>query len=222
MISLSSRWQEEGAGASVGLLCVQNAPNLKDHPELQAARLELEQELRDRFGRLDRTSLRDLPVFSAYDAFYRRFRKTYHVQLQLESIVFKERSIVSPSALVCAMFMAELRTGLLTAAHDLESLNLPLTADIARGDETYQRLDGTQQVLKAGDMYIHDKEGVISSVIYGPDQRTQVQSTTDQVVYTTYAPVGISTEQVREELAILEGYIRVFAPQLNRKALVLI
>jgi DNA/RNA-binding domain of Phe-tRNA-synthetase-like protein len=222
MISLSKRWQVEETGARVGLLCVKNTPNLKDHPALQSARIELEQDLRDRFGELDRGSLRELPVFSAYDAFYRRFRKTYHVQLQLESVVFKGRSISSPSALVCAMFMAELQTGLLTAAHDLETLALPLKADIAQGNETYQRLDGTQQVLKEGDLYIRDKQGVISSVIYGPDQRTQIQSTTNQVVYTTYAPSGISREQVMEELEILEGYLRLIAPQLIREELAVI
>ena len=70
---------------------------------------------------MDRKSLRDLPVFAAYDAFYRSFKKTYHVQLQLESVVFKDKTIFSPSALVACMFMAELETGLLTAAHDLNN-----------------------------------------------------------------------------------------------------
>jgi DNA/RNA-binding domain of Phe-tRNA-synthetase-like protein len=217
MINLSKKWQEEGAGASVGFLSIRNAPNLKDHPELQAARIALEEDLRDLYGEFDRVSLRELPVFSAYDTFYRRFKKTYHVQLQLESVLFKGKSILSPSTLVGAMFMAELRTGLLTAAHDLEILELPLTADIAQGNETYIRLDGTHQTLKAGDLYIRDGEGILSSVIYGPDQRTRVQSTTNQAVYTTYGPPGISPAQVLEELEILEGYLRLFAPQCTRE-----
>jgi DNA/RNA-binding domain of Phe-tRNA-synthetase-like protein len=220
MITVSDRWQNEEPGASVGLLSVQNAPNVSDHPALKTAREALEQDLRNRFGEMDRGTLRDLPGFSAYDTFYRRFRKTYHVQLQLESIVFKGRSINSPSALVCAMFMAELDTGLLTAAHDLELVDLPLIADIARGEETYLRLDGTEQVLKPGDMYISDQQGVISSVIYGPDQRTQIKPATQQVVYTTYGPVGITKTQVQDQLEILEEYIRLFAPQLKREVLV--
>jgi DNA/RNA-binding domain of Phe-tRNA-synthetase-like protein len=219
MINLSPNWQEGLERATVGILCVENVPNIPDHPDLKSARDDLEQELRSRYGDFDRKYIRNLPVFSAYDSFYRQFRKTYHVQLQLESIVFKGKPIFSPSALVGAMFMAELQTGLLTAAHDLAVLDLPLTSDIAVGDESYLRLDGTHQELKVGDLYIRDGKGVLSSVIYGPDQRTRIQPDTNQAVYTTYAPPGISREQVREELEILEGYLRLFAPQITRKEL---
>ena len=222
MIKLSKRWQEDETRASVGLLVVQNAPNLKDHPGLAATRKALEEELRNRFGEYDRASLRDLPVFSSFESFYRRFRKTYHVQLQLESVVFKGRSIISPSALVSAMFMAELKTGLLTAAHDLTALDLPLIADIAAGNESYTRLDGTHQVLKEGDLYIRDGKGILSSVIYGPDQRTRIQPNTNQAVFTTYGPLGISPTQIQEQLEILESYILLFAPQSTREELLVI
>lgn len=216
MINLSEAWQDEEHPARVGVLAVKNVPNCMDNPALLDARIRLEEELRGRFGPLDRNGLRALPVFAAYDSFYRRFRKTYHVQLQLESILFKGKPILSPSALVGAMFMAELKTGLLTAAHDLGVLELPLTADIALGGETYQRLDGTHQELKAGDLYIRDQQGILSTVIYGPDQRTRINPGTNQAVYTTYGPPGISRKQVLEELEILEGYLRLFAPQLER------
>ena len=219
MINLSERWQASAAGASVGLLCVVNVPNLPDHPGLITARKELEQELRECYGDLDRQSLRELPVYSAYDSFYRNFRKTYHVQLQLESVVLQGKSIQFPSAVVGAMFMAELKTGLLTAAHDLAVLELPLVAGVAQGNESYQRLGGSSQVLKAGDLFIRDVKGVISSVIYGPDQRTRINPGTSQAFFTTYGPPGVSREQVLEELEILEGYLRLFAPRLERKVL---
>lgn len=219
MINLSERWRERAAGARVGVLCVVNAPNLPDHPSLIAAGKELEQELRGLYGDRDRQSLRELPVYSAYDSFYRNFRKTYHVQLQLESVVLKGKSIQFPSALVGAMFLTELKTGLLTAGHDLAALELPLTADVAQGDESFEQLGGTSQILKTGDLFIRDDKGVISSVIYGPDHRTRIQPGTDQAVFTTYGPPGVSRMQVREELEILEGYLRLFAPGLERRFL---
>jgi DNA/RNA-binding domain of Phe-tRNA-synthetase-like protein len=171
---------------------------------------------------MDRKSLRETPVFAAYDAFYRPFKKSYHVQLQLESVVFKGKSIFSPSALVACMFMAELETGLLTAAHDLTTLALPLLADVAVGNETYQRLDGSEQLLKDGDMYIRDQEGILSSVIYGPDQRTQILPDTDQAVFTTYGPPGINKAQVQEQLEILESYIKIFAPAAEQSLMVVL
>jgi len=220
MIELSARWKEILPDACVGVLAVKNVSNLKDHPDLKSAREALEDELRSRYGAMDRKSLRDLPVYAAYDSFYCAFRKSYHVQLQLESIVFKEKSIFSPSALVACMFMAELETGLLTAAHDLTTLKLPLVADVAAGNETYQRLDGSEQILKEGDMYIRDQEGILSSVIYGPDQRTQIRLETDQAVFTTYGPPGISKAQIQEQLEILESFIKIFAPDAERISLV--
>ena len=222
MINLSEFWINSLPGACVGLLAIKNAPNQKDHPDLKVTRKNLENELKSKYGGKDRKSLRETPVFSSYDAFYRPFKKSYHVQLQLESIVFKSKSIFSPSALVASMFMAELKTGLLTAAHDLTALELPLVADVALGNETYQRLDGSDQTLKEGDMYIRDLKGILSSVIYGPDQRTQILPDTNQAVFTTYGPLGISKAQVQEQLEILESFIRLFSPDAERSLLVVL
>ncbi len=219
MFNLSEEWKEQDPPSCVGVLGLANCPNLPDHPDLAAARSKLVQELIDSYQNLDREALRREPVFAAYEAFYRRFRKTYHVQLQLESVVHKGKPLFSPSALVSAMFMAELKTGLLTAAHDADSLKGQLTASIANGDEVYTRLDGSSQTLKAGDLYIQDQIGILSSVIYGPDHRTRIRQDTSAVIYTTYGPPGISKGQIQDQLEILEGYIMVFAPDLVRSFL---
>lgn len=219
MITLSEAWRKFRPPVCVGILAVSNAPNSSNSPALLEASQQLEEELRQRFGTLDRSGLKALPVFAAYDSFYRQFRKTYHVQLQLESIIFKGKSIRYPSGLVGAMFMSELKTGLLTAAHDLEVVDSPLTADIALGQESYLRLDGSEQELKSGDLYIRDQGGILSSVIYGPDQRTQITPSTEQAVFTTYGPPGISKEQVLAGLHVLEEYIRLVAPGVQREEL---
>jgi len=222
MIRVSPSWRTLEPNSSVGLLVIKGALNIPDHPELQNAKRALEEELRGRYAGMDRKVLREEPVLAAYDAFYRRFRKSYHVQLQLESVVIKGKPIFSPSALVTCMFMAELETGLLTAAHDFDALNLPLTAEIADGEETYQKLNGTEQQLKAGDMYIRDQQGILSSVIYGPDQRTQILPDTVNSVFTTYGPPGVSASQIETQLEKLEGYIRLFAPKAVREQLVVL
>jgi DNA/RNA-binding domain of Phe-tRNA-synthetase-like protein len=222
MFKVSPNWRAQEPDSSVGLLVIRGAPNIPDHPELKKAKKFLEEELRARYAGMDRKALREEPVLAAYDAFYRRFRKSYHVQLQLESAVFKGKPILSPSALVTCMFMAELKTGLLTAAHDFDSLDLPLTAEISAGEETYQQLNGTKKQLKAGDLYIRDLQGILSSVIYGPDQRTQIRPDTVNSLFTTYGPPGISASQIEAQLEILEGYIRLFAPKAVREQLVVL
>jgi DNA/RNA-binding domain of Phe-tRNA-synthetase-like protein len=149
----------------------------------------------------------------AYAEYYRRFKKTYHIQLQLESIVLKGKSIPAVAGLVEAMFMAEMQNMLLTAGHDLDVLQLPLTLDVATGSEPYTLLRGEEQTLKAGDMMISDRGGVISSIIYGPDRRTQITPDTQNVVFTVYAPPGIEEHLVVKHLEHIRDYVFIFAPQ---------
>lgn len=212
MIALSEGWKALVPQARVGLLHLEGVSNPRSHPDLTAAREDLEQELKERYSGLDRIGIRKLPVFSAYDSFYRVFKKTYHVQLQLESVALLGKSISSPSALVECMFMAELKTGLLTAGHDWALVVPPLEVDVASGREIYQRMDGSSQQLKEGDLCIKDQSGVLSSVIYGPDQRTRITENTQEVIFTTYGPPGISMDLIREELIQLEEYIKLVAP----------
>ena len=44
--------------------------------------------------------------------------------------------------------------------------------------------------MQPGDMYIRDHVGVVSSVLYGPDDRTRIVPGTRRVVFCVYAPAG--------------------------------
>jgi DNA/RNA-binding domain of Phe-tRNA-synthetase-like protein len=135
------------------------------------------------------------------------------VQQQIESVALKGRPLPNVAALVEAMFMAELEHLLLTAGHDLEALRLPLTLDVAQGTETYTLLRGEEQTLKPGDMFIADREGVVSSIVYGPDQRTAITSETRAAVFTVYAPPGIGAGTVDAHLRALEENVRVISAE---------
>jgi DNA/RNA-binding domain of Phe-tRNA-synthetase-like protein len=88
----------------------------------------------------------------------------------------------------------------------------PVTVEVAGGTEHYLRLNGQEQTLKAGDMYIADARGVLSSVLYGPDQRTRITSETREVLFTTYAPPGIGAEDVHRLLEGLCANVRLISP----------
>lgn len=212
-MNIAQAWRTAYPEAHAGILIVRGAANPPQHAGLEKRKNDLETELRARFSGFDRPALLRLPVLRAYEEYYRHFKKTYHLQLQLESIVFKGKPIPSVAALVEAMFMAEVEDLLLTAGHDLDVLRLPLTLDAAVGTETYTLLRGDAQTLKAGDMYIRDGEGVISSVIYGPDRRTQIRPETKYAVFTAYAPPGITGEAVKNHLEHILRNIKLFAPE---------
>ena len=187
--------------------------NPAHHPLLEQQKFELEAELRTRFVGQDRAALADHPVLQAYSEYYKRFKKTYHVQLQLESIVMKGKSIPSVASLVEAMFMAEIKNLLLTAGHDLDVLQLPLTLNVSQGTESYTLMRGEEQILKPGDMFISDKLGIVSDIVYGPDQRTQINADTRNVVFTVYAPAGIDKQAVTQHLQDIRDYVLVIAPR---------
>ena len=219
MFQISDRWKITFSDAYAGTLVMRDVVNPPSHAELEKRKIVLEQELRARYADRDRAALAQLPVLQAYAAYYRRFKKTYHVQLQLESIVFKGKSIPSVAALVEAMFMAEIKNLLLTAGHDLNALQLPLTLDVSRDAERYTLLRGQEQELKEGDMFIRDGAGVISSILYGPDQRTAINAQTRHVVFTVYAPDGIAEETVSQHLHDLQANVLLVAPDAQTELL---
>ena len=212
IFQVSDAWRKAYPEAHSGVLAMRQATNPAHHAGLEERKVALEKELRRRYAGQDRAALLLDPVLRAYDAYYRQFKKTYHVQLQLESILFKAKSIPSVAALVEAMFMAEMDGLLLTAGHDLEALRLPLTLDVANGNESYTVLRGDEKEPKAGDMVIRDKDGIVSSIIYGPDQRSQIAPRTRDCIFTIYAPAGIAVEDIERQLAEIRDNVLVIAP----------
>ncbi len=210
MFSVSNDWKRAYPGAHAGILAMRNVTNPTRHSELDHQKEELEADLRTLFK--DRDSLKSLEPIKAYQAYFKRFKKTYHVFQQLESVIFKDKSIPQVAALVEAMFMEELRNMLLTAGHDLDVVKTPLKLDIAKGNEKYIRMNGQNQVLKAGDMIIADSDAVISSVIYGPDRRTMITPATKRVLFTAYGVPGIGEQSVRQHLEGIEANIRLVSP----------
>jgi DNA/RNA-binding domain of Phe-tRNA-synthetase-like protein len=213
MFEVTSEWKSTYPDAHVGVLVIRAVSNPAHDPALEGRKAALEEGLRARFFGQDRAGIASHPILRAYGEYYRQFKKTYHIQLQLESILLKGKSIPSVAALVEAMFMAEMKDMLLTAGHDLDALHLPLTLDVATGSERYTLLHGEEQVLKAGDMMISDQDGVLSSILYGPDQRTQITPDTHNVIFTVYAPPGIDEQTVVGHLQGIKENVMVFAPQ---------
>ncbi|MEW6232794.1 MAG: phenylalanine--tRNA ligase beta subunit-related protein [Chloroflexota bacterium] len=195
----------------MGILVMHNVANPERNAALDRHREELEDQLRTRFA--DRNALSTLKPIQAYNAYFKRYKKTYPVQLQLESVALEGKPIPRVAALVETMFMAELENLLLTAGHDLEAIQMPVRLDVAKGTEQYIRLNGQEQRLKAGDMMMADAQGVISSVIYGPDHRTRITPVTRHVFFAVYAPPGIGEQAVYQHLQDIQANVRLVAPE---------
>ena len=217
MLTISDDWKRSYPDGHVGILAMANVANPDHHAGLKRAKEELEADLRSLFK--DPAQLKTLQPIGAYMAYYKRFKKTYHVLQQLESVIFKGKSIPQVAALVEAMFMEELRNMLITAGHDLDLIEPPLMVDAAKGNEKYVRINGQEQVVKPGDMIIADANSVISCIIYGPDKRTRIVPSTRRVLFTTYGVPGVSERAVVQHMQGIEANVRLVSPEATVEVL---
>ena len=93
-ISATEEWRTAHPGAIIGLLELLGLENNScPSPRLDERKREVEARLRERCKGFTRQDFLSLPVMSAYEQYYKRFNKTYHVQLQVESIVLKGKNL---------------------------------------------------------------------------------------------------------------------------------
>ena len=109
-ITATDSWKDAHPGGKIGLLEISGVNNTGPTPVLDREKRSIEQRLRKKYANYSRNDFLELPVMSAYHRYYRKFGYTYHVLLQLESIVHKGKSLPNVSPLVDANFTAELDT----------------------------------------------------------------------------------------------------------------
>lgn len=207
-IAFTQRWHDTFRGGSIGLLLVGNFDNTKRPTPLDDGKRALETRLRAEFQGKSRAELVDMPVLKAYRQYYKRFDKTYHVQLQLESVVHKGKPLPNVNPMVDANFMAELDTLVLTAGHDADLLEGELTLDASTGEETLVQMNGNAQLLKPNDMIMLDARGVVCTILYGQEQRTPISERTRRALYVAYAPDGVPVAAVGRQLDLIRELLR--------------
>jgi DNA/RNA-binding domain of Phe-tRNA-synthetase-like protein len=211
-ISATDEWRISHPDALVGLLEVSGTVNTRSSPGLDARKRETETRLRARYGGFTRQQILALPVMADYERYYKRFSKTYHVQLQVESIVLKGKNLPAVSPLVDANFVAEVESFVLTAGHDVAKLNGPIVIDVSREGDQMTQMNGSLKAIRAGDMVMKDASGICCSIIYGQDDRSPISAETSHALYVAYAPAGVPAERVDDQLQRIAENIRLFSP----------
>lgn len=215
MISITStdEWSAAHPGAAIGLLELSAVENRLPSPVLNERKREVEARIRQDFGAFARPDFLALPVMAAYAQYYRRFEKTYHVLLQVESIALKGKSLPDVSPLVDANFLAEVDTLVLTAGHDAARLEEPICMDVSRAGDVMTLMNGVTREILPGDMIMRDRRGICCSILYGQDNHSPITAETNHVLYVAYAPRGVPAGALQEQLRQIEQNVRLFAPR---------
>jgi DNA/RNA-binding domain of Phe-tRNA-synthetase-like protein len=136
-----------------------------------------------------------LNSIQAFDKFFTEngFRSPLGHQFEM----VRRKGLPPGSALVQALLLAEMSTGLLMGAQDVAAIQGELVYDLAVDGETFKGMRGTVQCRK-GEIVLRDVEGIIASLFQGPDHRTRLAKSTRDVIFFVFAVPGINTEQIRE------------------------
>jgi DNA/RNA-binding domain of Phe-tRNA-synthetase-like protein len=213
----TERWRTEHSGSAAAAVIYRNVREVEETSELAALKRELEERLRTCWGTASKADILGDPTLAVYQAYDQRFGQNYHVAMQIRTIAQKGKEIPSRNALIEAMFMTELATGVLASAQDLDGIALPIVVDSADGQERYTRYDGVEESCKAGDQLMADADGnVLTSIAQGPSAHGLVTPDTTAVVYCFYFPAGITELVMDEAVAYLDQCVRAASPAAER------
>ncbi len=167
------------------------------------------QALKERFTDYDRKA-----VFgeNVYFRFFKKFKKTYLVLMQLESILLKGRPFPDANPITAIPFLAELETQHLLGAHDVEQVQGGVQLFAGTEKAPFPGMRGEEVHTYPGDFCGRDDGGIIFSMIAGADDRTCVRESSTHVFYPAFGVAGQSVEELTAVLNRLEEYVRTLAP----------
>jgi len=185
----------------------EDAPRITEK-DIEADITSVRQALASSYGQLERKELKKIEMLEPFVRYFKAFKKTYHLFLQLESFVHKERPLPFITPLVSAYFLAELETGVLASAHDLDRIVPELELRKSEGGEILTLLNGEERTAPAGDALLMDAEGLLTCVIQGQDSRTILNPGSRNAAYFVYGPPGVSDRDLSKALDLLSGHLK--------------
>jgi len=98
--------------------------------------------------------------------------------------------------------IAEMYYGILMAIQDLEQFRGEWKLDLAQEGETFQGVSGKMIRCKEDEIVLRDGEGLVCSLFQGPDFRTRVETSSENIVVYVFTAPGIQEEQVSNGLQL--------------------
>ncbi len=101
-----------------------------------------------------------------------------------------------------AHIIAEMCDGVLMAIQDLDRFQGEWKLDLAHEGETFQGVSGKTMLCKEDEIVLRDGEGMVCSLFQGPDFKTRVEPTSENITVYVFTAPGIQEEQVANGLQL--------------------
>ncbi len=144
--------------------------------------------------------------------FFKKFRKTYPVMMQFESVLFKGRPFPEEDPVTGAAFLMELTTQMLSGTHDLDWLQGEVELYCASAKEDFPGMHGMLHTYP-GDFCARDAGGIIFSLIAGTDERTCAKPDSLHVLYPVFGTPDMPIFMIQDAMDVLIRYVRVLSPE---------
>ncbi len=114
---------------------------------------------------------------------------------QIEKV--RSKGLPSGNVLVQALLLAEVTTGLLMGAQDAGTVKGVLVCDRANPGETFRGMRREVQ-CRPDEIVLRDDEGIIASLLQGPDHRTRLTPETKDIIFFVFSVPGIVAADIQE------------------------
>ena len=156
-----------------------------------------------------------------YVRFFKKFKKTYPVVLQFESVMFKGQPFPHENPVTAVPFLLELTTLVLSGTHDVEQLRGPVELYMATGKEPFLGRGGRELHTYPGDFCGRDDGGIIFSAIAGTDGRTCARPESRHVFYPVFGTPDLPVEVVEQAVRRIVQFVQVLAPGAETETAIL-
>ena len=174
--------------------------------------------LKEKYAEYDRKA-----VFgeNPYFRFFKKFKKTYPVMMQVESVLFKGRPFPQFNPVAEVPFLMEIVAHVLSGTHDVDRINGSVNLYAATEKEEFPGLRGQPFHTYPGDFCGRDDEGIIFSLIAGADDRTCARVDSSNVFYPIFGTPDLPVSVLEDAMEVLVRYIKVLAPEAEIKTCIL-
>ncbi len=147
-----------------------------------------------------------------YVRFFKKFKKTYTVMLQFESIIIKRQPFPLDDPVTGIPYLLELTTCMLSGTHDVDCIEGGIELYSGTDKTPFPGMHGREFHTYPGDFVGRDGAGIIFSEIAGADDRTCARPDSRHVLYPVFGTPDMDSALIASAIDKLTGYIRLLAP----------